>query len=89
MSYPISYNLRTIYDYCRRLVYKAIAEQKTAYLDESDHLMGKLSDAFREAAKTDSSAPLMQNAQTVYAGFTYGRGMLNENCETANRGFFA
>jgi len=93
LQYEVSYNLRQIYDYCRRLVFRALAENNIDYLQESDHLMGKLQKSFVEVAKNDDSAPLMQNAQTVYAGFTYGRGSLGtgaltENYEqTTNRGF--
>lgn len=89
MKYEISANLRVIYDYCRRLVYRSIAERRLAFIEESDALMEKLRYAFSEAAKKDTSEPLMRNTQTVYAGYTYGKGTLNENYDiNANRGFF-
>ena len=40
----------------------------------------------------DTSAPIMENAQTIYAGLTYGKGSLNEtylNAQDYNRGFKA
>lgn len=89
MRIEMSGNLRIIYDYCRRLIYRAIAEQKLEYIDESDMLMEKLRKAFEEVAKQDASEPLMKNTQNVYAGYTYSKGTLNENYDLeANRGFF-
>ena len=42
------------------------------------------------AAGDDKSAPLMDNAQKVYAGMTYGRGRLTESfINDDNRGFLA
>ena len=40
----------------------------------------------------DTSGPVMQNVQQVYAGLTYGKGTLNEtylNVQDYNRGFQA
>ena len=46
-------------------------------------------EGFAEAAKKDTSAPLMRNTQQVYAGITYGKNDINENyTESDNkRGF--
>ena len=45
---------------------------------------------FSTAAADDKSAPLMDNAQKVYAGMTYGRGRLTESfINDDNRGFLA
>ncbi len=89
MSYELSWKLRSIYDYCRRQIYKAKSVERAEYIEESDKLMTAMMKAFTEVAKQDDSKPLMQNAQTVYAGFTYGKGELNENyIQTENRGFF-
>ncbi|MBE5890414.1 MAG: flagellar protein FliS [Lachnospiraceae bacterium] len=90
MKYEISENLKAIYQYCKRLVYRALSEDNIDYLKESDRLMGKLRESFVEVAKTDNSAKMMQNTQNVYAGITYGNGTLNENYDySASRGFFA
>ena len=59
-------------------------------LSRSREMLESLYDAFKEAAKQDTSAPLMQNAQQVYAGYTYGKNDVNENCQLdSSRGFFA
>ena len=52
--------------------------------------MKKLRESFEIAAGQDKSAPLMGNAQKVYAGMTYGRTDLTENfMNDENRGFLA
>ena len=90
MQYTISENLRIIYQYCKNLVYRTLAEGKMEYLEESDCLMAKLRNSFAQVAKQDHSERMMQNTQTVYAGMTYGNGILNENYDySASRGFFA
>ena len=53
-------------------------------------IMKKLRNSFETAAADDKSAPLMDNAQKVYAGMTYGRGRLTESfINDDNRGFLA
>lgn len=48
-------------------------------VDEADVIMKKLRNSFETAAADDKSAPLMDNAQKVYAGMTYGKGRLTES----------
>ena len=54
-------------------------------------MLQKLYQSFCKVAETDSSAPMMKNTQQVYAGYTYGKGDLVENCQELDksRGFFA
>lgn len=60
-------------------------------LEDADRLMKKLYETYKEDAKSDISGPVMSNAQTVYAGLTYGKNELNENYGSIDpgRGFFA
>ena len=59
-------------------------------VNEADSIMKKLRISFETAAADDKSAPLMDNAQKVYAGMTYGRGRLTESfINDDNRGFLA
>ena len=59
-------------------------------VDEADVIMKKLRTSFETAAADDKSAPLMDNAQKVYAGMTYGKGRLTESfINDDNRGFLA
>ena len=59
-------------------------------VDEADGIMKKLRSSFETVAAGDKSAPLMDNAQKVYVGMTYGRGRLTESfINDDNRGFLA
>ena len=58
--------------------------------DAVREVMTKLKEAFEEVAKQDTSGPLMENTQQVYAGLTYGKGSLNEvliSGDEYNRGY--
>ena len=41
--------------------------------------MQQLHDAYADISAKDTRGQVMVNAQTVYAGLTYGRNALNEN----------
>ena len=47
--------------------------------------------AYEKLGSMDTSGPVMENVQTVYAGLTYGRNNLVENFtdQGTNRGFRA
>ena len=69
---------------------KALYEKKTDKIEEANNIMKRLHASFVEVAKQDASGPLMENIQHVYAGITYGKNDLVENCiSDAQRGFFA
>ena len=90
MSYDIAKQLLPLYKYCKIQLSKALYENKAERLDEADQIMKRLYDSFVEAARQDTSEPLMENTQQVYAGITYGKNDLVENCiSDAQRGFFA
>lgn len=90
MNYDIAKQLLPLYKYCKVQLSKALYENKTERLDETDRVMKRLYDSFVEAARQDTSEPLMENTQQVYAGITYGKNDLVENCiSDAQRGFFA
>ncbi len=89
-TYDLSNQLFKLYSYCKKQLSKAIYEAKTDKILESDKIMKKLRDSFEVVAMADKSEPLMANTQKVYAGFTYGRTQLTENCmDGTHRGFFA
>lgn len=70
---------------------EAKGKAKPEPLEDAVRLMKKLYEAYKADAKNDISDPVMGNAQTVYAGLTYGKTDLTESFQTAdpNRGFFA
>lgn len=90
-EYKVSGNLYALYDYVQRNVSKSIYKANSEGLIEAKKVMDELGDAFEQLAKEDTSAPLMQNTQSVVAGMTYGKGSLNESIlgNQSSRGFWA
>ena len=90
-NYKVSGNLYALYDYVQRNVSKSIYKADSEGLIEAKKVMDELGDAFEQIAKEDTSAPLMQNTQSVVAGMTYGKGSLNESIlgNESSRGFWA
>lgn len=88
-SYELAGNLYRIYMFCKDMLAKAIYARQLTEIETAERLMRKLYESFVQVARQDQSKPLMQNAQQVYAGFTYGRDELTETCQdfTNNRGF--
>ena len=61
-------------------------------LEDAMDILGTLRESFSSISALDYSGPLMQNTQQVYAGLTYGKGILNETCldpSQRSRGFMA
>lgn len=90
-SYEISKELHPLYVYCRNQLAKSRYQYGVSGICEAEKILRRLYDAFKEAAKTDTSGPLMCNVQRVYAGNTYGKTDLNENYINydSQRGFLA
>ena len=53
------------------------------------HMLRELKESYEQIASQDTSAPVMENAQTIYAGLTYGKDSLNVSLsdQGTNRGF--
>ena len=90
-SYEISKNLFQIYVFCKDELAVSMYKRSTEQIEDAERLLKKLYQGFLEAAKTDTSEPLMKNTQQVYAGYTYGKTDLVENYKELDksRGFFA
>lgn len=90
-KYPIAKELYSLYVFVKEALSKTMVKHNLEDLKHAKMVMENLRDAFREAAKQDSSQPLMQNAQQVYAGMTYGKHDLTETYQVpeTSRGFFA
>lgn len=90
-SYELSKNLYQLYVYCKNSLSRSMYENRIDGICDTEVVMNKLYRSFEAVAKLDSSKPLMQNTQQVYAGMTYGRTCLNENITNtnSNRGFLA
>lgn len=89
-KYPVAGQLYPLYSYCKRLFSTVLYALDVSLVDEADGIMKKLRSSFETVAAGDKSAPLMDNAQKVYAGMTYGKGRLTESfINDDNRGFLA
>ena len=88
-KYEISKELYKLYVFSKNALAKAIYQNRLDGIEEAEKVLKRLYTSFCEAAKTDTSKPIMRNTQQVYAGMTYGRNSLNEICYNDNhRGFF-
>lgn len=88
MDYEISTNLLQIYLYVTKQMALADVKGDAELLLECKKLIGMLRESYDAISSQDTSGPVMENSQTVYAGLTYGKGALSENSSLdGNRGF--
>lgn len=88
-SYDLSKTLFSIYAFADREIANNMSGVKTEHMTEIMQMFAKLREAYHTVSKEDTTQPLMENAQDVYAGFTYGRSDVNESLlySSAGRGF--
>ncbi len=89
-QYEISARLNSLYRYVNEQLVQSIVCRKDTNLDSCKKVLEGLMESFEEVAKQDTSAPVMDNTQQVYAGLTYGKGSLNEvalDAAGSDRGF--
>lgn len=91
MKYEPAPALRELYLYMHRELAKAIISFSKEKLVQPEHIVKRLRDAYLELEKTGSFEPVMDNAQQIYAGLTYGKNSLIESLAQPvnNRGFLA
>lgn len=88
MRYPVSRNLFAIYMFINNALVRADIRDDISETERIIAMLVKLQTAFTEVDKTDSSGPLMENTQQIYAGLTYSKSSLNESMYSdINRGF--
>lgn len=89
LEYEVAQNLLQLYLYINREVAKAALHNSMENLEHVRPVLEKLAAAYRQIETQDMTGPVMGNAQTVYAGLTYGRDTLTESMAdpSANRGF--
>ena len=91
-SQPILFKLMSLYIYVNKMLINARISGKLDSLSDVELVIEKLRAGFDGIKNQDTSGPVMQNVQQVYAGLTYGKGTLNEtylNAQDYNRGFNA
>lgn len=89
-QYDLSHQLYRLYQFCKREIARCTYENQVEGLLEAEKILTRLYKSFVEVAKKDESGPIMSNTQPVYAGITYGKYSLTENCMEldSQRGFF-
>ena len=87
-QYSPAKELSRLYLYCIRRLAACEAKADRMALQDIRKVIAPLCDAYRQIQDQNSSGPVMNNSQTVYAGLTYGRNQLTENMadQGANRG---
>lgn len=90
-EYDLAIHLLQLYLYADKELTRADIHNRTEELSHVKMIMSKLHEAYESISSDDTSAPIMANTQTVYAGLTYGRGDLTENLadQGSDRGFRA
>lgn len=88
MEYELAGNLLQLYFFCIRSLAQAEVKKDGKPLKEITGIIQKLHDAYEQVAAQNAEGSVMNNAQAVYAGLTYGRNALAENMadQSANRG---
>ena len=88
-EYEPARNLLQLYVFANQELTRARVRNSKKELDHVKGRMEKLHEAYEKIAAADTSAPVMANTQTVYAGLTYGKNSLTENLanQGSERGF--
>lgn len=81
LQYEVSLNLYRLYRYVQRTLSDASFSGETAKLKSAKQVLSGLREAFAEVAKQDKSGPVLRETGQIYAGITYGKGILNEMYE--------
>lgn len=89
LEYELAQNLLQLYLFIDKELTQTTLHFQKENLDHVEFIVSRLKAAYKQIEEQDASGPVMGNAQTVYAGLTYGRNNLTENItnQAANRGF--
>lgn len=88
-KYAISIELLQLYLYVNKALVRSILRREKRNLESAIVVLETLKVGFIGVSEQDDSAPLIQNAQQIYAGLTYSKGRLTETLKDENlsRGF--
>lgn len=91
-QYAVSYQLMSIYKFLNKAMIEARLKKQSECLVECIGIVENIKNGFEGIADEDTSKPLMENVQKLYAGLTYGKNSLNEisvNVHDGKRGLYA
>lgn len=88
-EYEVAVHLFQLYLYVSRELARAEAKGSIGPVQNAGKVIRELLGAYRQLSKQDTSAPVMENAQSVYTGLTYGKKQLLESLSNhgGSRGF--
>ncbi|HAN09715.1 MAG TPA: hypothetical protein DCP90_03780 [Clostridiales bacterium] len=93
MSYEISTNLLSLYRFVNESIVRGSVKKSDKYLLEAKKVLNILLDGWKTVSQTQSKTqkPVVDNAQRLVAGLTYGKRSLNESVMNngINRGYTA
>ena len=89
MEYELAGILKGLYFFYKRELASAGVQKDKEKVLPVIKMIQELKESYEQIAAQDTSAPIMENTQAVYAGLTYGKNSLNVNLsdQGTNRGF--
>ena len=89
MEYEIAGILKGLYFFYKRELTTAAIHNKQEMVLPVMQMIRELKESYEQIASQDTSAPIMENTQEIYAGLTYGKDSLNVNLsdQGTHRGF--
>ena len=89
VEYEPANTLKGLYFFYKRELSTAAVQQDGKKVLIIMDMIKELRESYEKISSQDTSAPIMENAQAVYAGLTYGKDSLNENlsAQSIQRGF--
>ncbi|TCT11623.1 flagellar protein FliS [Natranaerovirga pectinivora] len=90
-GFDISKNLMSLYIFVNKQLLQSLIKYSSDEIESAQKVISTLLISWKEAATTVNADPLIDNAQQLYAGLTYGKGILNETIlgDNNSRGFKA
>lgn len=91
-QYEISNQLLSIYLFINKTLIESKQKNSITLLPRIEGILKNLMSSFQKISEQDKSGPVMMNAETIYAGLTYGKNDLNEvkvGSNEESRGFLA
>lgn len=91
-QYSISRDLMSLYVFVNKCLIDSMFQKSDVGLEQAKEVLNILLEGFKGIRKEDNYGNVMKNTGQLYAGLTYGRGVLNETYvdpNQQNRGFLA
>ena len=91
MNYEIAHTFMQLYIFAKRHLITAAIRRESDYINDIISIFEKMRNCYKELEKLNEAASVIEGAQHVFAGLTYGPGHLNETVADpyTNRGYRA